>query len=132
MLGDILTELIGSAVVERLSGKESPRPREGEVNASMGAVAAFLGFLALMAGVSALQFGVMSLANNSAIPVALLTAAIAGLLGFGAFRAGAKALRVTRRRVGLARFGKGVGALVMCVAAFSVALALIGTFRWLL
>jgi hypothetical protein len=134
MLGDIFIELLGGAVVDALTGKKRSLPPspEGEVNASLGAVAAFLGGLALLMGAISLTFGLLTLRHVEGGPLVLLLAVISGALAFGAFRVGTTALRVTQRNVGLSRFGRGAGVLVLVAAAVSLALGLLGAIRWLI
>ena len=115
-----------------LRGKNRTPLPEGEVNASLGAVAAFLGGLSLLLVAIAVPFGFLSITHGSGSPLALLLAGFAALLALGALRLGATALRVTRRNVALSHFARGSGALVLVAAIVAFGLGLVGTARWLL
>jgi hypothetical protein len=133
LLVDILIELLGGAAVDMLRGKKNRTPLpEGEVNASLGAVAAFLGGLSLLLVAIAVPFGFLSIAHGGGGPLALLLAGLAALLALGAMRLGTTALRGTQRNVALSYFARGSGALVLVAATVAFGLGLVGTVRWLL
>jgi hypothetical protein len=128
-----LVEFIIDFIASGLGGVGS-KPREpfpeGETNASLGAVAAFTGGLALI-------FALLLLLNTSigsgfsASDYASLSAAslVVAVVAYGGRRAGARALGVITRNLGLARFGTVVAALAL---GMSIASCLIAVVRFIL
>jgi hypothetical protein len=105
---EVVVELLGSAVLELFGGKKRAPPvfAEGQGNASLGAVSAFFGFLSLVFGILLLPAAIFTASYKDMGPVVLCIASgVTALAAFLALRAGRKAPTVTRRNLGLAKFG---------------------------
>ncbi len=126
-------EFIMDFIISGLGGAGS-KPRapfpEGETNASLGAVAAFAGVLAVIFALGLLvntSYG----SGFSVSDYAGLTGAsfIVALVAYGGRRAGMRALGVTTRNLGLARFGTVVATLAL---GMSIASSLLGVIHLVL
>lgn len=123
-----VVELIIDFVTSGLSGlggKRRPPFPEGEGNASLGAVAAFVGVLTAI-----FAFGLLSITSyGSDLSVRDYTALIGAsfvvaLLAFGGRSAGVRASIVTRRHLGLSRFGRGAATIALGMSSLSILLGL--------
>lgn len=97
-----------------LEGKSRPPFPEGEGNASLGAVAAFVGVLTAIFSLALLvitSYGSdLTAGDYGALIGASFTVA---LLAFGGRWAGVRAPNVTRRNLGLSRFGRCAATLAL-------------------
>jgi hypothetical protein len=126
LLGELISQVIGEAAVEAFVGSKKPRPPfpEGETNASYGAAAAFFGTLGPMFALPTAIVACLWGASPDMPMSAILTLTVVGLLSSVAgIRLGARAPLVTRRNLGLARYGF----LVAFVGAFSSIVALVAS-----
>ena len=126
IISDVIAQAIGGVV-----GRKQPRPPfpEGEGNASLGAVAALAGSLAFIFALAVLVNAAYAWDFTTKDYASLTGASLAvAALAFGGRRAGARAPEVTRRNLGLARFGYGSATLglgMSLIAALIAAVRLI-------
>jgi len=125
-----VVEFIMDLITSGLGGVGS-KPRapfaEGETNASFGAVAAFAGMLAVIFALALLV--ITSYGSGLSAPdyAGLIgVSSVVALLAFGGRWAGLRAPTVTRRNLGLARFGRVVATLAL---GMSIIAGLIGAIH---
>jgi hypothetical protein len=133
ILGEIVSELIGEAVVETFQKNRKPRPPfpEGESNASLGAAAAFGGVLSLIFGLMAFLELLYIETYRDIGRWPLLGFAVGALVTAWFSRAGGRrAPTVTTRNLGLARFGAGVATLALAVSGVALILWIVRIVQW--
>ena len=125
VVGEIVSTIVGDGIAELLfpgrSNDQSP-PREGEWNASLGSLGAFLAVIALMFCGLASRGVLAGLANAWVWLMLGGSVIVAMVAGFLAHRA----LEVTSRRRGLARFGVWLSRATIWVGILAAALSLAG------
>lgn len=128
-----VVELIIDLVTSGLSGPGSkPRPSfpEGEGNASLGAVAAFVGVLAAIFSVGLLLITLYGSDLSVRDYIALIGASFAvALLALGGRWAGVRAPSVTKRNLGLSRFGRGIATIALGTSCLSILAGLFHVLR---
>jgi hypothetical protein len=129
---EIITDFFASAVGEAVGRKHRPFP-EGAGNASLGALASFAGVLSFILALALLLNAAYAwnFTINDNLSVIGASVAVA-LLALGGRWAGARAPRVTRRNLGLARFGRGAATLSLGMVLAATLLAAIGLIHGLL
>jgi hypothetical protein len=125
MLGSIISEIVGEAVIELLfpgRSKRSAPPPEGTWNASLGSLSAFLGLLAAM---FATMSSITIVSGHGDFPAwpflgaSVVVAILAGTLG-------ARAFLVTDRRHALAHVGLWLCRTTLALATVTAVLAALG------
>jgi hypothetical protein len=117
-MSSILIEIIASLFDGAIP--TDPPAREGELNASLGAIAAFLGFISLMFAIPTVvfSFGPAPFLLVLGLSLVVVVSAVLGRL------AGRRALGVTRRNLALAKLGYGVSTFAMAASLVALLVAL--------
>jgi hypothetical protein len=108
LLGELVAQIIGEAAVEAFRGNKKPRAPfpEGDTKASYGAASAFLGSVGVLLVVPvALVAALVGPSPEMSLSAILVVTAISLALCIGGMRLGAKAPLVTRRNLGMAKYG---------------------------
>jgi len=117
-MNSLLAEIIGTLLQGAIpSRRPSAPPPEGEVNASLGAIAGFFGFLSVLfslALLGMLKNGLLFLTTFACIPIGF---------GYIAYRAGRRAPRVSDRNLRLAKLGFGASIVGFAVTGASLLIA---------
>lgn len=126
---ELIIDLVTSGL-SGLEGKRRPPFPEGEGNASLGAVAAFVGVLTAL-----FAFGLLAItlygSDLSVRDYAALVGAsfVVALLACGGRWAGVRAPSVTRRHLGLSRFGRGAATIALGMSSLSILVGLLRLVR---
>lgn len=114
LVANIVAEAAGEAAFRNRKPRYFP---EGNVNASLGAIAAFAGSLALIFAIPVLLFTAYAERLTTTDRAGLLLASLViAALGYGGRRAGMRAPQVTSRNLILAKFGTFVASLATGMA----------------
>jgi hypothetical protein len=107
LLGEVVSQVVGELLGGLFGSNKARQPfPEGETNASFGAASAFFGSLGLLSSLLAAPFAVLEGPTREMSLGAIASVATIGLLcSYIGYHFGRRAPQVTRRRLGMAKYG---------------------------